>query len=447
MVRVLAAAIGLTALLAAGAAAQDPPAADLTVSAAARQALEMYPSVAAASAQALAARRSAEGAAASRWPKLGLSASATRYQDPMLVAPLHRFDPQSPPDFDETLLQARIDGSYMLFDGGARGARVATARHRADAARNAVSGVAQEVLLAVTRQFALLEASAEALAAHDVRLQALTEEVQRSRRLLETGRAARLEVLRAEAALAAARTDRVHTLTQLDTGARELARLLGAAEPVNPARLVPLRAPERLEPVREELVARALDSNPNVVKAARERLAAEAEVKLARSAFLPVVQLFGAYDERGAADAGSSGEWNFGGGVSLPLFDGGARRREQQRAEAQREAARRQLDLARLDVAARIDRSLAALHEAESRVQQLQHLVVQYDEVARGERLALVAGAGTQTDYLAALADLLGARGQLASASMNRITALAELAAATGELTLAWLEQNLEKGQ
>lgn len=60
------------------------------------------------------------------------------------------------------------------------------------------------------------------------------------------------------------------------------------------------------------------------------------------------------------------------------------------------------------------------------------------------EKLRLDTGAGTQTDYLRAEADLLSARAELAAARHTVIGARVELARATGALTLDWLRQNLE---
>jgi outer membrane protein TolC len=58
--------------------------------------------------------------------------------------------------------------------------------------------------------------------------------------------------------------------------------------------------------------------------------------------------------------------------------------------------------------------------------------------------MLLESGAGTQTDYLNAEADLLTARGGYIEARYDEIAGRAELARVTGVLDLAWIEQNLE---
>jgi outer membrane protein TolC len=69
------------------------------------------------------------------------------------------------------------------------------------------------------------------------------------------------------------------------------------------------------------------------------------------------------------------------------------------------------------------------------------------EEVARTELLSLRSGAGTQTDYLRAEADLLRIRSALVEARNSEVAANIELARVTGELTTAWLDKNLENSR
>ena len=82
--------------------------------------------------------------------------------------------------------------------------------------------------------------------------------------------------------------------------------------------------------------------------------------------------------------------------------------------------------------------SILALVSALRRAVQLQ------TEVARIEQLSLDAGAGTQTDYLRAEADLARARSLLVEAEHAEIAARVELARVVGELTTEWLNRNVE---
>ena len=79
----------------------------LTLAGALTVALERDPHLMAASAGADAAAAGRVQARAAWLPSLIGSGTVTRFQEPMVVAPLHRFDPNSPPDFDRTLAHPR----------------------------------------------------------------------------------------------------------------------------------------------------------------------------------------------------------------------------------------------------------------------------------------------------------------------------------------------------
>ena len=74
----------------------------------------------------------------------------------------------------------------------------------------------------------------------------------------------------------------------------------------------------------------------------------------------------------------------------------------------------------------------------------LELAVAQSEEVARIEALALEAGAGVQTDFLRAQAELFQARASLSQARHGEIMARIELARVRGELSLAWIQDNME---
>lgn len=440
----------LAALLLSGSPAlgQAGPGEPITLSAAAEMALAQYPAIGASEARLSASQDAEKMSTAARWPGLSLSASAMRFQEPMLVSPLHGFDPQTVPPFDETLFQGNVTARYTVFDGGERGARIDMARSRAEAAEAALRGTHSDVLGQVTRQYALVLAARDAVAAHDQRVEALGTELDRAERTFAVGRAPELQVLRARAALAGGQAERVRSVTLLETAQHDLTRLVGAsAGEVTAARMAPVRLVGEDVPARADLLERAVSSNPDVARMEREIQVARGGVKLARSAFLPDVSVLGQYDNRADTNGNSFGEWSFGGMLSFPLFQGGSRRSDLDRARSEERFAEQQLEMARLKAQEGVDRALAALQEADARAESLRSAVEQFTEVVRGEKLALDTGTGNQVDYLATEAELLNARAQLAQATMDRITTRAELARITGQLTLEWLLQNLGDGR
>lgn len=442
--RPAARAAALLGMLAAPLAAQDSAAgAALTLHEAAAGALATHPG-----ARAAAARR--EGAAAglgeeraARLPSLVLNGSAVAYTDPMLVAPLHGLTPATAPAFDDALLQGSATASWTLFDGGARGARVRRARAELGAGEAAELGVVQALLARTTGAYLEVLARRRVLAAHDERLAALRAERGRVGQRYEAGRAAVLELRRADAALAGAVADRVQQAAALLVAERELLRLIGSAAPAaGPMADVALR--DSAAPDRRAVAGRAAAASP-AVEEARQRLAAsEAQAAVMRGVRWPEVKAVGAYVQRGGSSSDFTDEWNGGLQLSYPLFTGGAAGQRVARADASRRAAAGDLELATQRVEEQVDRALAEVEEAAARAASLREAVAAHEAVVAAERLRLEAGAGVQADYLAAEADLLGARAELARTEYRRIAARIELARLTGRLDLGWLAATLE---
>jgi outer membrane protein TolC len=94
-----------------------------------------------------------------------------------------------------------------------------------------------------------------------------------------------------------------------------------------------------------------------------------------------------------------------------------------------------------------VDGALGRIAAARARAQAWSTAVEQSTEVARIERLALDTGAGVQTDYLAAEAELLRARAALAEARYVELIAGIELMRSMGELDEGWVEANVESGR
>src|SRR5690606_2850125 len=173
-----------------------------------RAALAAHPSLVAAVARADAAEALAREASAQRLPHLSADWAATRFAEPMIVAPLHGFDPQRPPRFERVLLQGGVTLGYTLFDGGARGARIGRAESLADAAAAGSSAAQQSLVAEVARAYLRVRAAQEVSEAHERRVQAVMRERERAAQLFDIGRTAQVTLLRAEAALSAARADR-----------------------------------------------------------------------------------------------------------------------------------------------------------------------------------------------------------------------------------------------
>lgn len=410
-----------------------------------RSALGTHPGVAGAVARLGAAEAEAGQARSTLFPALLATGLATRYQEPMVVAPLHGFDPRTPPAFDETLYQGHATLEYTLFDGAVRGARIRGARSRTAAAAAGVESVRDEVVAGAVSSYLDALTAREVHGAHARQVEALESELVRARLLLAEGASPRVAVLRAEATLSEARAALEAADQELRLSLHRLVRISGL-EPgrVSADALVEV-APDG-EPVagREALLASALETNPGLLEARERVAAAETAVRAARGAYLPRVALTGRYSAFGGASTDPQLEWQAGVQVSYPVFTGGSRAREVERASALADAARAEAELAARRVADAVDAGLLAYRSAGARVEALEAAVAQSEEVARIEALALEAGAGVQTDYLRAEAALLRARAGLASARHALVAARVRLGQVTGRLDVDWLTPRTE---
>ena len=417
----------------------------LNLMTAVERALHAYPTVGATRAGRNLALGTLGEAKAAWFPTLALTASATRFEEPMIVTPIHGFTPGATPPFDETLIQGAATVSFTLFDGGARGARIRAARQEVGAADASVSASEQELIATVVRTYAQVLTQGETLAAHDQRLASLVTEQSRARQFFAAGRGAQVSVLRADAAVAEAEAVRVSLAAGLDVTVRNLARLIGSPpDSVTADRLSPAGLRDSAVPRRAESLALALESSPALERARSKVGAARAGVGVAKGARWPALALVGRFIDRGSRQGDYTGEWDAGVRLSYPIFTGGATSNRVAQSEALLAGRSEELRLAELDAAERVDRAWSALEESRARIASLSTAVAGFSEVARVEQLRLDTGTGTQTDYLKAEADLLSARANLARARYGLLTARMTLALATGQLSQAWLATNVE---
>ncbi len=425
-------------------AAQPPGArAPLSLAQATRAALEHHPTAARARAAVLGAEAGLEEVRGSRRPSLYASGSLVGFQEPMLVAPLHTFDPdvlrQDPPRFEDVLIQSQWTLEYLLWDGGARGARVGGAAASLEAADLSREALEASVIEGVSAQFLAVRAARSLEAAHDRRLRALESELDRVRQALAEGVAAPVEELRAQAALSEALADFESARAETRRATRDLARSMGVAEErIADADLVDV-VPRLDSPGSE-----ADQGNPSVLAAERRMEAARQAVEASGGAWWPQLLASAQLNQYGSGNGYFSTEWNLGIGFRYPIYTGGSRGSAVERAEADLRQSREALRETELQVEGLVDRAETALAEAVARVEALGETVRLMEEVARIERLSLEEGAGIQRDLLDAEADLLRAWASLIRAEGTAVLAQVSLSRARGTLSMAWVEAHLE---
>jgi outer membrane protein len=435
--RVAFAALVLVLLAPGMTAAQLP---EISLADAARLALEWHPAARAADATERAAGARLGQVSADRYPNLAVEGSAVRFQEPMVVFPIHVLDP-SRLEFNSMLIQSSLHLGYTLFDGGGRGSTINSARSDLAGAAAARAATEAQVIVAVTNAYLRVLSADAALHALDQRLAAVEAERQRASLLSAEGAAAAVESLRAAAALQQTLADRAEATAELRTATNELARLTHiAAEQLTPDRLTDRGTGGADVPDRGWVITRLAEGNPVLAQAQSEATAADWMRRAAAAAWFPRIDLIGGYTLFGSASGSFTGEWQGGVRVTYPLFAGGKRPRAIAAAAARAEAVDARVDATELDLERGADRILAALASTASRQTALEAAERHLAEVVRIERLALDEGAGTQAEYLRAEAELSTVRATVARTRHGAIALRVELAALTGELSVAWLE-------
>lgn len=381
---------------------------------------------------------------ASWWPTVYGTGSIRTYELPMLVTPLHTFNPvelqENPPRFERTLIRSQWTLDWLLWDGGGREARVAGADARLQAADMSRVALDAAVIERVTAQYLSVRVARELEAAHELRIRALEAEVDRVDRALQEGTAAEVERLRAQAALSEARADMESASAETVRSTRELARSIGVPESDIAGRTLPrIPLPDDAEQ------ANGPARNPDVRAAERKVDAARSTAEAAGGTWWPEFYASAELNQYGSSNGFFSTEWNVGGGFRYPIWTGGSRAKGIERARADLRQAEEALRETELQVESMLDRAVSHWAEARARLAALGEAVRFMEEVARVERLALEEGAGIQRDLLDAEADLLRGRASLIQAEGTAVMALVSLARARGTLTEEWVSDQLER--
>ena len=386
------------------------------------------------------ANAAARAARASLFPTLGVRGSVQRFDEPMVVAPLHGFDPMAPPRFDRTLVRGQLDLEYTVFDGGRAGAERAAASHTVAAARATREDVEAAVIVGSARAFLELYVARAVLEAAVAREAALAAELDRARRFHAEGAAAAVDTLRAHAAWVAAEAEHAARVVAVDAATSELSRWAGE----DGASLADRAFGSDHGALVATPIVRDLDTLPPTLRAAQLRVdAATARARGAGAARLPDIRVQGGLVEYGSGAGDFSAEWQAGVVVSVPLFTGGALTAARERAEAEHRRTRAELELARLDLDRVVHTQRAAWIAARERLGAATTRVTLLEEVARIERLALTEGVGVQRDLLTAEAELFGARSERARAEADAALARLAMERARGTLTWNWLSSVL----
>ena len=346
--------------------------------------------------------------------------------------------------FETTAGRVALDMKWLLFDFGDRAATKTVAEEGLMAANVGFNGVHQQVVFGVARRYYEFNSARQRVEAAETSLRAAETVAESARARLEHGLATRPEVLQAEQLaareafdLAAARGAMSDALVELveSLGVRPTTRLQVATLP---ERSFDSDATESLE----NLIGRALVQRPDLVaKLARVR-ASRAEVRRARSAYYPKIVL--------DARAGwlelkmSVNDSSFFGGsrplyaagilVSVPIFDGFARREKLLIAESELRTSEDELTHSRDSAMREVWRARTQVETALSKLESAEKLIAASESAFAASLEAYKQGLGTYVEVSNAQRSVASARSVMVDTRSAVHTSITNLALTVGDL-------------
>ena len=347
---------------------------------------------------------------------------------------------QSETDLRQEDYNAIIKLEQNLYTGGAVASQVAIAQLNIAKANYDLQETISRVTKDVRIAFNELLLNRAKVRVHEDSVRVFEQELKSENENFNAGIVGKLNVQRAEVALANERPELFNAQTDVKNSYLRLAELFGTDIPPG-AQAPPFEIAGQLEyrPNHADLndcLARA-DANRGIIKSKAKDIEIEdRQYVLDRSATRPHVRAFSGYEVYSERDPDVGPEFNYGGVVGINatwnIFDGFATKGRMQATRARREAAVQALAAAQRSVASEVRSAFFDLQQAnrvlESETKNLQTADEALD-MARGN---FAAGLGTQLDVLQAAADVTRTRTTRLSAIYLHNVALARLAHACG---------------
>jgi outer membrane protein TolC len=333
---------------------------------------------------------------------------------------------------------ATLSVNYTVFDFGTRGARIDQAKANLLAADFTFNDTHRRVIFQVAEAYyRVLDAMSQEESARATLTDAQTVQ-QAIEAKLANGLATLPDVLEARAATAQARYElaSIHGLEEIAHGV--LASVLGVAPsaPFSVEDVSKIPLPEAVEQSLQVIISRALTQRPDLLAEVAHLRSADAAIREAHSAYYPTFSFSGDWGHRN-----SYGSQNFNPvisshiypysaqlNVSWTIFDGGSRRNELAHAEAQRGEAKARVAVSRNQIEDEIWAAYSNLKTAQDRSEAADALLQAAEQSYTAATRSFQAGVRTFIDVTTAQRDLARARTAEASARIEVLIALADLA-------------------
>jgi outer membrane protein len=328
-----------------------------------------------------------------------------------------------------------------VYTGGAVSSQVAIGQLNIDKANYELQEIVSRVIMDVRIAFNELLLNRAKVRVRQDSVRVLEQELNGQEQSFSAGIVGKLNVQRAEVALANERPELFNAQTQLQNSYLRLGDLLGldSGRGENGPTSFEVSGQLQYQPNHADLndcLARA-DATRAVIKARQTDIQIEdKQYILDRSAMRPQIRAFSGYEVYSERDPSVGPEFNYGGVVGINatwnIFDGHATKGRMQATRARREAAVEALAAARRSVASEVRSAFFDLQQADRVLEVETQNVQTADENLEMTRTNFAAGLGTQLDILQATSDVTRTRTTRLSAIYLHNVALARLAHACG---------------
>jgi outer membrane protein len=375
---------------------------------------------------------------ASLYPTLAAVAIAQTSRDNLFFAPHY---------YRQTIetLSPALEVDYTIFDFGRRLQEIAISRSNLLAANFLFNDTHRRIIFQVmSTYYRVLNARGQEDAAEANLKNAQTVQ-QAAEARLELGLATLPDVLEARSAAAQADYDLQAAIGASEIAHGDLATALGISptSPLLVESIQSLTIPQELTATVETSIDRALAQRPDLMQRVAELRAARAEVKEAKTAYLPTLKMSGSaglaknFSEQDQASGVYSANQEFWGAklsLTWDIFDGWARENQVARAKADQKQAAAEVDAIRDQVENEV---WSAYSTARTALRQQKAAAALLDAASSSYNAALQSytyGVRSQIDVVSAQRALAAARTADVSARTQLLTGIAALAYQTGDL-------------
>jgi outer membrane protein len=336
-------------------------------------------------------------------------------------------------------LSSQVQLGVPIYSGGAVRNAVKAAKTRVEAGQADLRGTESAIFSQVVAAYMDVILNEAIVELRRNQVDVLGVNLRATRDRFEIGDLTRTDVAQSQARLALAEGDARTAAANLANAREAYIRLVGSPPGV-------LEAPPPLPNLpasAEEAVAIALESNPDLIAAKQEALAAEHDIDVADSGRLPKVSLYtqGGYNDYfgtlgsgvpGADFAQSEKSAQVGARLSLPLYQGGRTAARRRQAQAFASAAMEAGIAAERDVIAQTRAAWSSWLAARELIESSQVAVEAAQLSLEGVRAENTVGNRTILDILDAEQELITARVRLVTSRRNAYVAGFSLLAAMG---------------